>query len=68
MKIWIARDFTGSLFLYKDMPRKRDNYFLPGASGSCFRIDTSLFPSVIFENSPQQVEIKLIEDKESSNE
>lgn len=60
MKLWIVRDFTGSLFLYKDMPRKMDTYFLPGRSGSCFRIDTSLFPEVTFENSPQQVEIKLI--------
>ena len=39
-----------------------------GFNGCVAELPASDFPEVTFENSPQQVEIKLIENKESSNE
>lgn len=59
MKIWIARDKTGTLAIYKDIPAKCEYGFLP-FNNSYITINRNLFPSVTFENSPQQVEIKLI--------
>ena len=59
MKMWIARDKTGILVIYKDFPAKCEFGFLP-INNANFTIDRNLFPSVTFENSPQQVEIKLI--------
>lgn len=62
MKMWIARDSYG-LWLFRRKPTK---YISNG--DKCFNkvgnerylIDSRLFPSVTFENSPQPVEIKLI--------
>lgn len=59
-RFWIARDEDGILCLYESKPyldmdnewSSHDNYFV---------IDKSQFPEVSFENSPQEVELKLIE-------
>lgn len=62
MKMYIARNKSGELWLYKDKPRLSisGKVFISGLSGDFFNIDDNLFPEVTFENSPQQVEIKLI--------
>ena len=65
MRLWIGRDSYG-LWLFRRKPTK---YLSNG--DKCFNkvgnerylIDSRLFPSVTFENSPQQVEIKLIENE-----
>lgn len=67
MKLWIARDKNDELCLYKTEPElvkieedineefwqdsSNDGYY-------CY-LDSSEFPEVTFENSPQQVELKL---------
>ena len=61
MKLWIARDKDGSLYLYGKEP----NLILTDApdawDGRDIRaIDDRLFPEVTFENSPQEVELKLV--------
>ena len=59
--MWIARDKDGTLSLYGDKPVIEKycdyystclDYYLP--------LDKELFPEVTFENSPQEVELKLI--------
>ena len=61
MKLWIARDQNGDLFLY---PIKPDRYvtecyvFFNG--DDWWNIDSDLFPEVTFENSPMEVELKLV--------
>lgn len=62
MKLWIARD--NSLYMYKSKPYKsvRENYFQCKSIG--YKIYRLLFPEITFENSPQQVELKLLTDKE----
>lgn len=58
MKLWIARDERGNnLFLYKSKPKLNGDIW---ESSEMYDIDNILFPEVTFENSPQQVEIKLI--------
>lgn len=65
MKLWIARDKTGYLNLFAKKPvwRYSDVFkFEDWCDGEFLTlIDSKLFPEVIFENSPQEVELKLIE-------
>ena len=73
MKLWIARDKNGSLSLYVCEPIEINGQFYVHDGYSRIDYDTSyvkgwyidgidrnLFPEVTYENSPQQVEIKLI--------
>lgn len=67
MKMWIARDLDGSLWGYTAKPFKNtirfDRAILDnGEISEVYAFDEDWFPSVTFENSPQQVEIKLIEN------
>ena len=63
MKLWIARERTNILYLYRDKPVRLQYGFLPSTSFFFKMADNSLFPEVTFENSPQQVEIKLIKNE-----
>lgn len=67
MRVWIARDKAGCIGLYRDKPTWRwnkfgtleewfDGYFL-------ILLPSESFPEVIFENSPQQIELKLIKEE-----
>ena len=65
MDFWIARDEDGDLFLYNQKPSILKTGIDPW---DCFQtpnkeflvISNELFPEVTFENSPQKVELKLI--------
>lgn len=64
-KFWIARDSYG-LWLFIQKPTKYlsngDKCF--NKSGNIrYLIDSQLFPEITFENSPQQIELKLIKEK-----
>lgn len=58
MKLWIARDANGELYLYEMEPIGTFDYFY--SSYVSIKIDKNLFPEVTFENSPQEVELKLL--------
>ena len=62
MKYWIARDEDGELYLFDEEPKLHKSYIWSTSTecGSSFRIDSDLFPEVTFENSPQEVELKLV--------
>lgn len=62
MKFWIARDEDGYLSLFRDKPIIFNSKWRNGyAYGThCFRLPSGLFPEVTFENSPQEVELKFI--------
>ena len=59
MKLWIARDKDGGLYLHYDKPTTiyGKDYF---TSMRAVVISRDLFPEVTFENSPQEVELKLV--------
>lgn len=66
MKLYIARLKVNLLYAYKDKPkvhtfRNGDKDFVP--QGAILELPEEWFSSVTFENSPQQVEIKLIENE-----
>ena len=59
MKLWIARDSNDSLFLHDEKPELEKLYGY-WHSDNFFRLNTDEFPEVTFENSPQEVDIKLV--------
>lgn len=61
MKVWIARDKNGTLFLYdEDVPQKTGEHFMQRGFKNVMILSNDLFPEVTFENSPQEAELKLV--------
>ena len=61
MKLWIERDKDGTLYLYEEKPKlahSNASYFV--ANSGCYELPIDLFPEVTFENSPKEVELKLV--------
>lgn len=59
MKAWVARDKNGGLYLYSGKPEKEDTCFFEIGDSDSMALNNKLFPNVTFENSPQEVEIRL---------
>lgn len=64
MKLWIARDKSGHIALYKEKPYMRYDFFTnsclwyyDNTSGDYMLLPNDCLPEVTFENSPQEVEI-----------
>lgn len=60
MKLWVARDKDGELYLYDAHPKKNSEFFGCQFGYKSMLLDERVFPEVTFENSPQEVELKLI--------
>ena len=60
MALWIARDLDGELKLYDNQPMIINEWFVPQRGFDSLELDEQLFPEVTFENSPQEIEIKLM--------
>ena len=60
MRLWIARTKNGELGLYSFKPLYNNTYDLWICKFGVLIIDKKLFPEITFENSPQQVELKLV--------
>ena len=57
MKLWIARDKDGLIYLYMKKPYLITHYF--DSKHLIGEIDKDLFPEITFDNSPQEVKITL---------
>lgn len=64
MKLWIARDKEGPLWLFENKPifNESSNEFFCKYGEINIQLDSQLLPEVTFENSPQQIEFKLIKE------
>lgn len=63
MKLWIARDKDKSLFLYLNKPILNNDTFTVNWDEPHWwdaQLTNDMFSEVTFENSPQEVEIKLL--------
>ena len=63
MKLWVARDEDGWIYLYTKKPYRNVKLGIFECSNKkshCEPIGKRHFPSVTWENSPQEVELKLI--------
>lgn len=58
MKLWIARDKSGGLWLFKNKPIYTV-FWKDTFENNIGELDYRLFPEITFENSPQEVELKL---------
>jgi hypothetical protein len=62
MKLWIARDKYGDLFIFTNEPLWCGNEcWCDSKNGDFMLINKNSFPEVTFDNSPVQVELKLVE-------
>ena len=59
MKMWICRNAQGWLYLHDNKPLHKGQEWT--FDGNYYIIDSRLFPEVTFENSPMEVELKLVE-------
>ena len=66
--LWIARNKSGTLVLYFNKPVKQgdgwynnDGFFILDSVQDTTFGEVIPFPEVTFENSPKQVELKLVE-------
>ena len=57
MKLWIARDLSGTLVLWFNKPVKQGVRWYN--NDGFFVLDPVQFPEVTFENSPQEVQLYL---------
>lgn len=57
MKIWIARDYKG-LYIFENQPHLVNDRF-HSYTGFILSVQDDKFPEVTFENSPQEVELKI---------
>ena len=62
MKLWIARDKDGMLYLYDSKPYlPYDNAgYYDSANGYYYDLPIDWFPELTFDNSPKEVEFNLI--------
>lgn len=57
MKLWIARDKDGSLYLWRNKPVRQNDeerFMYGGYTGELIQ---DLYPEVTWENSPQEMEL-----------
>lgn len=59
MKLWIARDKDGDIYLHRNKPYLRTAEIWTCDDQEYFLLEEETFPEVTFENSPQEVELKL---------
>lgn len=61
--MWIARNKNGSLFVYRQKPKKKKNKWVPpymGFAPTCLRINNSVFPEVKWEDDePRELVLKV---------
>lgn len=63
MKMYIARDNDGRLFLYPTKPKRCVyNFVCRYVNEDYMQMNCDSFPEVTFENSPMEVELKLVND------
>lgn len=61
MKVWIARDADGGLFMYDSRPIRKDSFFMADIAKATIRSQWTLpetaLPEVTWENSPKEYEM-----------
>lgn len=61
MKLWIARNTDDTLVLFQSKPILGSNFIWEELlNEDCMYIEEYLFPEVTWENSPKEVELKLL--------
>ena len=66
MKLWIARNKRGEIHVFQDKPTLVEKTFVSSVSGFGMTLkqtnnNRTFLKHITFENSPQEIELKLIE-------
>lgn len=61
MELWIAREKNWQLYGHAEKPVLVDDEWV--SMEELYLLDADLFPEVTFENSQQQIEIKLVKEE-----
>ena len=65
LKVWLARDKDGKLYAHSKRPNKMINYWASEVYAEVFKLDSSLFPSVKWDDDePTEAYITLAEPQE----
>ena len=61
--MWIARDESGAVYLYELRPKRGLHMFISanGDNASIYLGEKEIYPELSWENSPKQVELKIID-------
>ena len=65
MKLWLARDRSGALFVYSELPVRKENLFLLESRSDdpyaprLMVLDENSYPEVTWENSPIEVKLSI---------
>ena len=62
--MWIARDKSGAVYLYELLPIRGLHMFTScnGDNAILYLGEKEIYPELTWENSPKQVELKIIEE------
>lgn len=60
MKLWVARDLSEELILFKEEPSYNNKIKMWVGGLPIGKLKGYSLPEVTFENSPQEVELKLV--------
>lgn len=64
MKLWIARNTDDTLVLFQSKPILGSDFIWEELlNEDCMYIEEYLFPEVTWENSPKEVELKLVKEE-----
>jgi hypothetical protein len=64
MKLWIARNTDDTLVLFQSKPILGSDFIWEELlNEDCMYIEEYLFPEVTWENSPKEIELKLVEEE-----
>ena len=61
MRLWIARNYNNRIAVFDKEPIETYGVFVPPLGGTECYLPINWFPEVTFENSPKEVELKLVE-------
>ena len=62
MKVWIARDADGGLFMYSHKPKRESTFFMRNLKieiNGLWPLPETALPEVTWENSPQEFYIEI---------
>lgn len=62
--MWLARDKSGCLYLYKGKPIKYSTYWMRPLPKDMIQLDNSLFPEVQWSDE-EPTKVKLVIDKQN---
>ena len=59
IKGWVARDKSGTVYLFNHEPHRTDGIFYPGVGDGCYLLDSDVFPELTWKDGAIEVEVTI---------